>query len=375
MIKHIKKNINNKIIIIILIIISLWSFIGSKGQLIEDLDVPIGIGYDLVKKNEGDIYYSIPIARYVVDPSGEIISKITTGEAENIGKTRDDRQLKSEKKFLLGLEKVIIISENAAEYGINNILDILVNNTTVNDRAFMVVCKGKAEDILKYKIKGYSNSSEYIDGLIRDSRYYNFFTGEYDFMNSIARIDAEGRSLVLPYIELKEDHPEITGVAIFKGDTMIAKADLQQARIINLLKKDNVTGMLTIKKGPKEYINYEAKTKLKVKCYKEGEKYKFVINLYLNGGIASNELYGNINKDPKVLKKFTEDMENSTKKMCEDFINKAKSEYKVDFLGLGKYAAAKYGRHTGVDWNKIVSESDIYVNVKVKVDTEGRGDY
>ncbi len=375
MIKYTKKSIKNKVIIIILIIIFTWSFIGSKGQLVEDLAIPIGIGYDTVKKNEGDIYYRIPIATYIVDTSGEVISEVITGQAKNIGKTRDNRQLKSEKKFLLGLEKVIIISESSAEYGINNILDILINNTSVNDKALMVVCKGKAEDVLKFKVKGYSNSAEYIDGLIKNSKYYNFFTGDYDFMNAIVRVDAEGRNLVLPYIELKENVPEITGVAIFKGDIMIAKLDLKQAKIMNLLKKGNVSGIVTIKKGPKEYINYETKVKRKVKCYKEGEKYKFFIDLNLNGSIALNELYININKDPKVLKKFTEDMENLIEKECEDFINKTKSEYKVDFLGLGKYAAAKYGRHTGVDWNKIVSESDIYVNVKVKVNTEGRGDY
>lgn len=375
MIKHTKKSVKNIIIKIAIVMIFLWSFIGTKGQLIEDLAIPIGIGYDLEKRNKGDVYYSVPIATYINDPSGEIKSEVITGKAKNVGETRDKRQLRSEKKFLLGLEKVLIISESYAQYGINNILDILLNNPQVNDKAVMVVCKGKAEDILNYKIEGYSNAAEYIESLIINSKYYNFFTGEYNFINSITRVSSEGRNLVIPYIELKENLPQITGVAIFKGDRMIAKLDLQQTKILNLLRKDSGGGIFTIKKGPKRYIDYEAKVKRKVKCYKEGEKYKFIINLNINGTVASNELYENLNKDPKVQKEFVKDMENSIKKTCEDFLNKANAKYKVDFLGLGKYAAAKYGRHTGVDWDKVVSGSDIYVNVKVKINAEGRGEY
>lgn len=375
MVKHAKKSVKNIIIKIAIAMIFLWSFIGVKSQVIEELAIPISIGYDLIKKNENDIEYSIPIATYITDPSGDIKSEVITGKAKNLGETRDNRELKSEKKFVIGLEKVLIISESYARQGINNILDILLTTPQVNDKAVMVVCKGKAEDILKYKIEGYANSAEYIESLIINSKYYNFFTGEYNFINSITRVDSEGRNLVLPYIELKENLPQITGIAMFKGDTMIAKLDLQQAKILNMLRKDGGGGIFTIKKGPKRYIDYETKVKRKVKCYKQGEKYKFIIYLNLNGTIASNELYANFNKDPKVQKEFVKDMEDSIKKTCENFINSAKSQYKVDFLGLGKYAAGKYGRHTGVDWNKVVSESDIYVNVKVKINAEGRGEY
>ena len=68
-------------------------------------------------------------------------------------------------------------------------------------------------------------------------------------------------------------------------------------------------------------------------------------------------------------------MENSVKKMCTEYINKAKNEYKTDILELGRVAAAKYGRQVGVDWSKVVSESNIEVDVKVTVKDEGRGAY
>jgi Ger(x)C family germination protein len=363
------------VILIILTAILLWSFIGSKGELVENLSIPIGIGMDIKKDIGKEQMYKLPFALYVFDPSGNIISSVITGEANSIGETREDRQVKNNKRYLLGVEKVYVISEDFARGGLHEMIDILVHNPEINDRAFMTVCRGKAEDILKYKIEGYANSTEFIEGMIKNSKYFNFFAPQYTMMDLIVRMDAEGRNTILPYIEIKEKGLEITGIAVFKQDKMVAKLDIKEARIVNLLRENKVQGMLDIQKGPKEYINYYVESKRKIKCYKEGGKFKFVINLNLKGTIVSNELYKNFNKDPKVLKEFTKEMESSIKKTCEDFINKSKGEYKMDFLDLGRIAAAKYGRESGVDWNKVICESKIEVNVKVKVDTEGRGKY
>lgn len=371
-----KKNFNRRsIFIIIVAIIFSYSFIGSKGEVVENLQIPVGIGYDLQEKGGKDVIYSVPISVYIFTPSGNITSKVLTGKSSNIGETRDNRQRKSNKRFLLGLERLYVISDTYAQYGIDNIIDILINNPQVNDRSPAVVFNGKAEDLLKYKIQGYANSAEYIEGMIKNSIYYNFFSTQFSMMDLIARIDAEGRNSVLPYIELKEEGPQITGLAIFKGDKMIGKTNMQEARIINLLKFDGGKGVLTILKNPKHYANVYAQSKRKVKCYKTDEKYNFVINLELNGSIVSNELDHNTNKDPKMLKKFTKDMEDNIKKSCTEYINKAKVEYKTDILDLGRVAVAKYGRQTCVDWNKVVSQSNIEVNVKVTVKDEGRGEY
>ncbi|WP_369700401.1 hypothetical protein [Clostridium estertheticum] len=44
-------------------------------------------------------------------------------------------------------------------------------------------------------------------------------------------------------------------------------------------------------------------------------------------------------------------------------------------LDLGRIAVAKYGRSKGTDWDKVISNSDIKVNVKFTVDTQGRGSF
>lgn len=370
-----KGNWKNKLIVISIIIIFTYSFMGPRGELMQNISIPIGVGFDLEDAVNGNVNYSIPISVYIFESPGNLLSEVYIGKAKSVGETREERQTKSNRKFLLGLEKIFIYSEKSVQNGIRNTIDILVNNPDINDKANIVIYKGKAEDILKHKIRGYASSAEFIDGLINSANQFNFFAEEYTLMDMIVRVDAEGRNLVLPYIELKQNDIVLTGLAIFKEDKMIAKASIEEAKIINILRENNVSGMLTIQNNAKEYINYYAKSKRKVKCYKKDGKFTFVIDVNLDGAIVSNELYKDFYSDPKVIKEFIKSMEGNVKKMCEEFVNKAKCSYNVDVLELGKFAAAKYGRKTGIDWNKEICNSNIEVNVKVSINTEGRGEY
>lgn len=361
------------IIILIIFILGIGS-IGEKGALIENLAIPVGVGNDLEKSSEFT-NYNVSILTYSFEEGANVTSTILSGKAKSIGESRENRQIKSGKRYLLGLERVFVTSEEAAKNGMRDFVDIWLNNPELNDRSLCVICKGKAEDIFKYKVKGYKTSADFIEGMVQSLRQFNFFPMQYSIIDVMVRLDAEGRNVLLPYIELTKNGIETTGLAVFKGDNMVGKVNLEDARIINILKENNVKGVLTIQKSPKEYINFYATSKRKIKCYKEEGQLKFIVDLNLKGSIVSNELYKDLIKDSSSLKKFENDMQKSAEKMLNDSANRLKCIYETDVFGLGKFAAAKYGRHTGVDWNEVICKSDIKVNVKVKVVNQGRGDY
>lgn len=368
---------NKKLIITLILIASIftYSFIGSKGDLVENLNIPVAVGCDLKTTSENTLSYEIPISSYVFDDEGTVMSETFTGLDKSIGETRGNRQLKSNKKFLLGVERCFLMSETYSQFGIRNLLDILVNNPHVNEKPNMIVCYGSAEDILKVKVKGYPNSGEFIDGLIKHANEFNFFSENYTIMDVFKKVDAEGYNLTLPYIELKDSNIELTGMAIFKKDKMVAKANVDESKIINLLRENSAHGMMTIQETPEKYINYDAKSNRKVHCYKNGDKFRFVIDISLNGSISSNTLYKDLNKELGILEKFESDMAKQVKTNCTNYISIAKTKYDVDIFNLGFIGAAKYGRQTGIDWNKVFYDADIEVNVKVKVDNQGRGTY
>jgi Ger(x)C family germination protein len=370
--------LNKKKYFIVIIGVFIYVFItlGQGRVPVEELETINGIGYDIERKGEDTVEYSIPISTNVYKPSGMQVNLLFKERGQNLGEVIQKRQEKMSKKFVQGQERVVLVSEDYARYGLKTLIDDRFRNAESNDMAYMAVCEGKTEDYLKYKVKGYSNASEYMGGLIEASANYRFFSDDYKIIDAYVRIGAEGRSLALPYIEITEEGIQITGMAIFKEDKMLIVTDNKNSKILNFLKNDEVKGVTSLQKSPKVYIDFEGKTgRRKVRCYKQGDKYSFNIDLTLTGTIINNEMYDDIISDINTKKEFEKEMAKSIEKQCDDFIKVMKSDYKIDCIALGREAAAKYGRQKGIDWNEVVSSADIKVNVKVKVELQGRGDY
>lgn len=365
-----------KILIIpmLLLITIVYLNAGVDVAPVEEIDVVTGVGVDIEEKSKDNILYKVSISRQIFQEE-KTLSDVVDGNGKTLLSTREDRQKKSNKKFVLGLEKVIILSEEFARYSIRTFINTTFTNPHINDKTWLIVCNGKAIDMLKFKVFGYPSSSDYMEGIIKNAKHYNFFPENYKLVDSYVRIDAEGRELSVPYVEIKDGYVEITGMALFKKDKMVTKIGLEEARIMSILKEKHSHGILSILKNPKEYIDYLAKVKRKAKCNKTGDKYEFTIDLDFAGDITCNELYGDFLKKPNENKKFQSDMEKEIEKMCYNFLEKMQKEYKVDCLELGRVAAAKYGRNPETDWNEIVSNSDIKVNVKVNINRYGRGDF
>lgn len=369
--------INRKLSLVVIVVFLVFYLYFRNGNVYvpaEQLNIPTGIGVDIIEGEKDNVEYVIPISFYNFAEEEKITSFILTGKGSNIPETRESRQLLSNKKVLLGLEKAVFISEKFSKYGIRELVDIMFKNELVNDNSFMIVNKGKAEDILAFKIEGFPSSTDYIEGMILNSVEGNFFSDSYKFLDIFLTLDAEGKSLALPYIEIVEDKIEITGMALFTEDKMVEKIDIDKARVMNLLREDDVRGTLVLKEQDK-HIGYTALSKRKVKCEKKGDKYTFTIDLSLVGGIVDNNLYPDISNNRNTMNKFERKMKDYIKEIISEFIKEMQEEYRIDCLSLGQVAAATYGRGKGIDWNKVVTESEIVVNIEVKVDGMGRGDY
>jgi len=371
-------NINKaKYIITILICIAIAVFFSSgleQQEPLEEKNIISAIGQDIEIKGN-NVKYIAPFSVYLFGPQEKIESTLKTGTGSNIAQTRQTRQLEDDKESMLGLEKIYVMSQDTASYGIRNMIDIQFRNPSLNATAYSMVCKGKASDILGMNIKGYPNSADYIQGLIKNSVYYNFFSDNYKVLDMFFSIDSEGRNLVLPYIEMTDKGVSITGMALFNKDKMVTKINIDQLKIMNIMRENDVHGIFSLQTTPKNSTSYYATSKRKISCTKEGDKYKFTINIDLNGDIVNDTLYKDLQKDTEKNDEFNKAMADYVKKNCNNFIMKMKNQYKVDCLQLGQIAAAKYGRQTGVDWNSIVCNSEIEVNVKVNITKTGRGDY
>lgn len=355
-----------------IIIILAYASSNTDTALIENLSIPSGISWDL--ENKSELKYKQGFLIYEgSNKANKNYGYFISTEGISPSASREYQNLELSKKIPAGFERVNILSEKLAYSGIKNILNFTLMTPQVSDKVYFVICKGEASDILKYTDKKNTNAGETIEGLIKTAPDYNFFSKKFTFLDILMSTGAEGKNIILPYVELSDKGIMISGLALFKSDRMIAATNMKEAKYINLLKFNNVKGLISIQKNAKEYIDFLAKSKRKVKCYKNNDNYKFIIELVLNGQVTDNELYKNLFKDAAEIKKLEKDIEKQVMQECKIYIEKINKQYKTDVLDLGDYAASKYGRDTDADWNKIVSNSDIEIKVKAKLIKQGRG--
>lgn len=371
--------IKNKPLLIIityaLLVITLASLNIQGRPSAEQSDIEAAAGFDIEKGIKDLDTYKVTRTVYVFEGEKKKSSKNLTAKGPSFGIVRENRHPLADKKTANGQEKVYLLGEDFAKYGIKGMLDLVFKNPGVNDTTEYAVCKGNASDILNYKMPDYPSVADFIEGEIKSQYGTNFFAESYNGRNVYSKVDSEGRNLVLPYIELSNQGIEITGMALFKSDKMSYKLNMSEAWIMNLLRPEKGKGIFTLQENDREYIDYSAQAIKKIKCIKEGDKYRFLIELNIIGEIVNNTLYKDIHYNLNTQKIFEKSMATYIQNQCEIFTNKMKNEINIDCLELGRVAAAKYGRRTGIDWNRVVCNSDIKINVKVKIDKLGRGNY
>lgn len=363
------------LILLCILLFALFSAGLKSNEPVEDVEIITGVGNDMERNNSGVIKYSIPMSVYLFKNDNTIESDTRMGEAYTVPETRENRQLIEDKQNILGLEKLYIFSEEQSRNGLLPCMEILLRNPNINDKGYVVVCKGKAYDILNLRVKGYPSSADYLEGLLKNSIFQNFYSEKNKLSDTYLNILSEGENTAMPYIEIKNGKIAMSGMALFNKDKMTAMLDIKDAKLLNILREDAGQGILTIAKNSEGNFSLYSKVKRKVIASKQDGKYKYIINLKFTGDVIYNQQYKNFLKDANEIKIIESDMEKSIQKSCMQFIKKAQQDYKIDCLSLGKYAAAKYGRHKGINWDEVFSNADIEVKVKVKIERTGRGQF
>ena len=124
---------NKKKYFIIIIGIFIYVFIqlGQERIPIEELETINGIGYDIERKGEDIIEYSIPISTNVYKSSGMRSNLVFKEQGQSLGEVIQKRQEKMSKKFVQGQERVVLVSEDYARYGLKTLIEDRFRNAEV----------------------------------------------------------------------------------------------------------------------------------------------------------------------------------------------------------------------------------------------------
>lgn len=358
-----------KLYFIIIIPIMLSGCYGRLPQ--EELGMIVGLGYDI--ENQGNNYeYKDSSETFVFKGEKNIEHEVLSGKGKSIYSTEHELQAKFSKKWILGVELVYLIGEKRAAYGIKDLIDSQIRDPERRAVAGIAISKQPAESIYKMKPIESSTIAEGIRGILNYANIDNFFPINNEVSEFLKMYYQEGRKIVIPYMEVINDRVQITGLALFKEDKMVKEVDLNEARLINLLRISGGNGYIAINSPEKnEYYEAYFKNKVKVKVSKEGEKLKYDVYVNLGGDLKVDTV------DKKLItKKEVENIQETfSKKIERDLMSEVKkmqNEYGTDWINLGKYAVSKYGRQDDYASDEVFRDAIIDVHVNVKITAIGQ---
>lgn len=269
-------------------------------------------------------------------------------------------------RLFFGHLRVIVVSEEMARFGLDNVDDYFHRNPEVRRMAWMMVAKGEALALMKAAPKLERVPSLYLmttlDQGIRMGKFPQDYIGL--FWSRKAKLGQEG---FLPYVELKKSqNVETKGLALFRDSRMVGSTSPLDIAVYMALKGNNPGGYSAFVevKGTEvmtHVTHREEKTTFKIR---DGKPFfTFKASFELNLEEKMNDVLSA--QDPSMIREIEEAQSKGAKKLIEAFLEKTQ-ELDSDVLGLGEYVRAKSPGY----WNKNVRTKERWQRMYKEIDYE-----
>ncbi|EYE89409.1 hypothetical protein Q428_02685 [Fervidicella metallireducens AeB] len=355
-------------LIIIIILVSFQTGCYNKTP-IERTSVLSGVGHDIV----GEKKLSTTYEYLVFSNQNKITKAVITTTGETMFDVFNDSLLETKKTLLPGTLRLLIISEDRAKIGIQDIIDVFLRDQNNNLNTTVVICKGKAEEILKLQSVESTTMAKEIEDLIKSSYESNFTQRDTDIKDLFNMRYQAGRTIMLPYVEKYKDTVRLCSIAVFKEDKMIFKIPREDLKFVNMLRNNNSSGYLTFNSGGLlNSLSLSCVSKRKVTFEMQGDKLIYNIKLNLKTLVKEDTLKNFQKLDRNNIENLRKTVSSEEKTKLEEIIAKYQNNLDVDVFDIQKYALAKLGKDKEEFVKENFRNSKINIDVDIKIDSTGR---
>lgn len=312
-------------------------------------------------------------------------TSILTGSGTSIYDAFKDISLMSPKELYISHLSVVIISEEVAKKGIENLIDYLLRDPQSHQNFYMVIAKNnKAKDVLSIlspladypsqNITSNVATSEKLQGKISDASFNLFITKYFEkgfepIMNSITIIGNENKGQTTEsQNKTKQDaYTKLDTIALFNKDKLVGWATKEESTGIDMILGEIETIYFNIpcKQQYSVVVSNNYKVDYKI------EKNKITINSNMEGSLI--EVGCDINlESEKEIKKLEKRVENEMKKYINHALKLAQY-HKTDIFGFGNLIYKKYPEYYSKisNWNERFSNLNIEINTSFKFTSKG----
>ena len=357
----------------VLIVITLFILLISSGcynyKEINNMAIVSSIGIDKDNKNDKYIVSAQIMNSKESENSEDSQITVYTKEGDTVHEALRNITLKSPRKLYGNHLSKIVLSEEVAKEGIDNILDTFNRVTEVrNEFIITIVKEDKASDVLKVLTTTESIPAEYVKLSLKIADKTSGLTYATKLDEFISLYLKKGIDPVVPVLKIDKKEKKGTTINNITTTNPISKIVIEDLAVTNkgkletYLKNEEVIGYNFLRNQIQKMIipvkcddenNYASISILKNKTKSSAEKKdnKYIINFNINSEAIITEY--NCKKDltdEKVIKELEKDTEKKIKRYIKKSLNKQK-ETKGKFLGLERIIYLDYPKYKNEDYS------------------------
>lgn len=355
--------------LILTILITFFSAYDVRG--VEDLSYVIALGID--KSDSEDEPYSLTIQTAKPDSSEsggtKIKTDIQTVDCNSFNLGLSMLNLENEKTLNLSHCTAIIISEDLAKDGIENIINTITNNIEIRPTCNILISKEKTSEFLEVASNIEDISSKFYNSFINSAKTTSYIT-TCELSEFYSNLNYDIQEPVALYSYIKDDSIETLGLAVFKDYKMVGRLSGLETICYNLLTNNFEQATIEVynyqNPGLPIAINIEKSNNTKIKVKLEDNIPKIECNV----SVESKILTANKNYDfstQESLKQLEAEINLFLEKSISDFLYKTSTEYDSDIIGFEGYFKKNFLTQDEIDkynWQELYKNSEFTVKAQ-----------
>lgn len=311
--------------------------------------------------------------------SKEEIEIITVVNAKTTRDAREKSRLVSQKLSEAGKMQQFLISNDLAEKGIGNLLQLFERDNTNSTQAYVIVVEGSPTDLINNldSLPNKPRASFYINQLIKNNIKVSYIPETRIFNVGICKF-SEGIDFIAPTINFNKDGLIATGSALFSKNKMVGKIDTKETSLLlgmmNKFKRSEYIASQFKDEAYSAQPNHGIAIKIK-KCKSrididlKDDIPTVTINLKID--CILDEKSSNTPMDREYQKIIQDHLSKEIKNDCIKVLNYTK-DVGSDPLGIGNLVRARNNDYwKKVSWKETYRKISFNVNVDVNINSFG----
>jgi spore germination protein KC len=362
-------------------------------QEVEELAPLIGAGFDLGQK-PGTYILTEQLAKPKQGgaPAAEFEDRTFSTEVSSSREAYEAVYRISNRTPFMGSLKVIVIGEEAAKAGVNEVLDFAQRFSEFRRSMYLVLVKGKAQDLFNLKLRNRRLPAMSIKLHMEQGADLSTFPtvrlGHY-----LTVLGTKSTAPIIPVLEIiksgdggieykdgqKGAEIQLRGAGVLRGDRLLDFLTDAETKGYMWLENDVVHRSINTVGSGENKVNFggqvlKSKTKYKV----QGDDGTIGLQYQIKTSITVDEVRG-LKKQlsetewVELMKEAEKSFAKVIEKECELSIQKAR-ELGLDFLGIGRHIEQKnpkYWKTIKDQWEEKIADFPVSLNIQVKIHHSG----